>query len=84
MAESNLKKWKQHLTKGRREHFESVGEELVRAAVAAHSYSNPDKYYGALVWLAEERKRANLKGWLMTVVGIVGVAIALAAYITNL
>jgi hypothetical protein len=53
---SNYKsKWRQHLTPDLREHFRSVGVDLVRVDVANRNYRVPNKHEAALAWLEEQR-----------------------------
>ncbi len=82
MAKKKIpEEWSKHLTPDLREHFESVGRELVKHNVANHLYVAPDKHLAALAWLAEQRQENEQKDtarhWLLFTVGVLTLLVAL-------
>ncbi len=77
-------KWSKHLTLELREHFGSVGRELVKHDVANHLYVAPDKHFAALAWLAEQRQENEQKDtarhWLLFTVAVLTFIAALLGF----
>ena len=51
--------WEENLTPERRQHFESVGEDLVKRDV--DRYMQDSKKFAALAWLGEKRQKQEVR-----------------------
>lgn len=89
MAKKKIpEEWSNRLTPELREHFESIGRELVEHDVANHRYMAPEKKFAALAWLAEQRQEDEQKNtarhWLLFTVGAVTfIAALLGAFVAK-
>jgi hypothetical protein len=89
MSNQKRKQWAEHLTPELQDHFDFVGEELVRYDVSQHRYNkSPEKHKAALVWLDENRRKPERREkatfWLVAisvVLSAVGIGVAMGASI---
>jgi hypothetical protein len=64
--------WRRHLTPELRRKFERKGVEIVTAEI--HAYGSPAKRQAAQVWLAEQRKAADIEQRRFRIIAIIAAA----------
>jgi len=83
MADDSLDEWTKHLTAEFREHFDRVGEDLVRTDVSRHAYASAEKHMAALAWLHEKRTARDSREttryrWMLLVTAVAAIGAVLA------
>lgn len=82
--EIDPKDWPGLLTDNLRDHFDRMGEEIVRHDVTNHNYGEKEKHFAALHWLDVKRRKKDKQNFTLRIVAWLTLIAAIIAIVVSI